>query len=905
MLFSGVGRADSKRYPHLRFFLVGIPLLWLALCSCHKNRSEPSPLPPVSDAFNSVTVDQRSTAQAEQSTPPNPPKIQPDDSSQVAPPAPSSTINVSTGQPAQAKQNHHEQCPSRPVTVVCPSSQCPACPSPPKPCDETKAKAQLEILLARASLERDLGHWDKAADLYAQAMQSCAAPALSSPSSSNLDIPAMPVYSSASAWGHNWRDWICIFNWPIWHRISPRRWDWQLIRDWVMPWRWCQPAGQLRAGADARENFRYAQTQLHTWWWNWGTYFPPLRWCHAHSKRFHWVMAVALLLFISPVFLGGRGLLNRGVNGMGWLFRPRFRGRAVVVAPVKLTENAEIGAFAQSLTAAATELRRLLTDPDLGAKPVTMLALPSALSGDLQEVPTIKSLNLGSIVKFMVTVARFFGWRLESQLAFSPALKAESDRPAVPPRMRVFASIRWGWYVWRSLELEREVWDQYDVDALALAVVARTVDRRTLWRAVSLAVARTVEDKDRQRRLMTAAPGFTDYDSFGFFIEGLRALQCYGEESDRGQPRRPLLDWFINQAVARLRQGVEGYPQDILSQYYLGIALTTLNQHIYVERLCDLSTSFVAFGRCLGLLDLHHLPDQAPHPNPEAETARQESLEARELDQEPWQLLREAELRFKQILKALDVVRFSEEAGAALRRTTTYNLAEIYSRLGRRANIHEAITRLADMEIGNPTRPEQHAFNLQVQTMRLSLIARRSIEVAHSPAAAIDLLRAHAARIEQWAAQAGTDTRLASDVQADYWTKLGYVRLELALHPAARPNRSCDEVLKEAEDSLRQRALIFKANWNPAQIYLALSYRIHSGAAQAMGDQGASNRYSRKANSLFAALRGVPLGEPKPEPPTWAVTGSVRGRGAHPQGPRNWRMDVEGSLHPKKGEPQP
>jgi len=162
-------------------------------------------------------------------------------------------------------------------------------------------------------------------------------------------------------------------------------------------------------------------------------------------------------------------------------------------------------------------------------------------------------------------------------------------------------------------------------------------------------------------------------------------------------------------------------------------------------------------------------------------------------------------------------------------------------------------------------------------------------------------LEAHLQRIKG----VGLPASFNTDVLADHWTKLAYVKYERALEPAARAGISCNEVLTEAKKHLIH-ALNLKANWNPAQIYLALVYRIHSGVAEAMGNTIEQKRYSGEADRLFSALRGVQSAEPKPEPPAWEVTGSIREPGARPQEPPNWQLNVEGSLRPatKKGESQ-
>ena len=73
----------------------------------------------------------------------------------------------------------------------------------------------------------------------------------------------------------------------------------------------------------------------------------------------------------------------------------------------------------------------------------------------------------------LLSVVRYFGWRVESQLAFRPTLKAENGHPAFPAHIHASASLRWAWFVKDTLDVDREVWDQYDVNSVAFAIAAR------------------------------------------------------------------------------------------------------------------------------------------------------------------------------------------------------------------------------------------------------------------------------------------------------------------------------------------------------------------------------------------------------------------------------------------------
>ena len=99
-------------------------------------------------------------------------------------------------------------------------------------------------------------------------------------------------------------------------------------------------------------------------------------------------------------------------------------------------------------------------------------------------------------------------------------------------------------------------------------------------------------------------------------------------------------------------------------------------------------------------------------------------------------------------------------------------------------------------------------------------------------------------------------TPLKVDAEANYSTKRGYVAYEIAVEPRARPNETCERFLLAAGSVLRH-ALELKPNWNPAQIYLALVYRVHSGVAHVTANGVDERRYSEKAHELFSSLLGL------------------------------------------------
>jgi len=137
-----------------------------------------------------------------------------------------------------------------------PQAAAPASPCSPQKkiesCDEQKARAQLFVLLTQARNERHLGHWDKAADLFSKAMQTCSSTTSSPPGSKNAKQDCAPGLTAVR---------------PVDSMICPATAG-------------GKPPDAVNAdnyATYARENFCYASSQMSTWWWIWGAYFPPLR----------------------------------------------------------------------------------------------------------------------------------------------------------------------------------------------------------------------------------------------------------------------------------------------------------------------------------------------------------------------------------------------------------------------------------------------------------------------------------------------------------------------------------------------------------------------------------------------------------------------------------------------------
>jgi hypothetical protein len=81
------------------------------------------------------------------------------------------------------------------------------------------------------------------------------------------------------------------------------------------------------------------------------------------------------------------------------------------------------------------------------------------------------------------------------------------------------------------------------------------------------------------------ALSFSDEESFGLFMEGLRALQLYEDEASKEHPTKSNLERWMQDALDSLRDGVSHYSADLLPRFYLGVALSMRNQEVYVVRL--------------------------------------------------------------------------------------------------------------------------------------------------------------------------------------------------------------------------------------------------------------------------------------------------------------------------------
>src|SRR5262249_10952271 len=141
-----------------------------------------------------------------------------------------------------------------------------------------------------------------------------------------------------------------------------------------------------------------------------------------------------------------------------WIVMPRFRGRAHVFAPAKLTDETKTDLFAAQLSHGTQEVQEVLTwfGVSTFAGSSTLLPLPSQVTHSmLSPFPEVQGVKLVKVAEFLFSLAHYFGWRVESQLAFCPTAPPPGGAAGSAGQLRVFASLRWAWFTKASWSLER------------------------------------------------------------------------------------------------------------------------------------------------------------------------------------------------------------------------------------------------------------------------------------------------------------------------------------------------------------------------------------------------------------------------------------------------------------------
>jgi hypothetical protein len=226
----------------------------------------------------------------------------------------------------------------------------------------------------------------------------------------------------------------------------------------------------------AVSGYLQARENTGTWWWLWGSYFPPFRWWYTYHLATLVAVLALISILVSPKILGGTGVVGWLGRVIQKIFMPRFSGRARVIAPVGLTANSQAQLFAAQLPYAVEEVRVRWRRAGLSflSGTTTLLSVPSSLADQIgSEFPEVKGVNLGKFFAFLFLLSRYFSWRVESQVAYCPGISPAPNGSATPGRMRAYASLRWGWFTREIIRTTPRATDANDIDVAAYGVAAR------------------------------------------------------------------------------------------------------------------------------------------------------------------------------------------------------------------------------------------------------------------------------------------------------------------------------------------------------------------------------------------------------------------------------------------------
>jgi hypothetical protein len=210
-----------------------------------------------------------------------------------------------------------------------------------------------------------------------------------------------------------------------------------------------------RVRSTAAEGYERARTKTRSWWWQVGTYLPPLRWVVQYPWRSALVLPILLGLlalfsiarFLRFLFIGE--LVKR-------LLIPRYRGIAVLNPTAEMTTGALTGEFNAQMLAAEQEIRiRLMSEQESWMARHVVLLAPSSASFDtlVSSIPKVKDVDVSGIIKFLVQLARAFRWTVDSGLAVFPPDTLSASPTATSGlatlqaggELSAYAVLKWAW----------------------------------------------------------------------------------------------------------------------------------------------------------------------------------------------------------------------------------------------------------------------------------------------------------------------------------------------------------------------------------------------------------------------------------------------------------------------------
>jgi hypothetical protein len=390
------------------------------------------------------------------------------------------------------------------------------------------------------------------------------------------------------------------------------------------------------------------------------------------------------------------------------------------------------------------------------------------------------------------------------------------------------------------------------------------------------------------------AKDFSDAESFGLFMEALRDLQFYAENSASDEPDSAKLDENLDDARDALEKCYLEFPEDLLPRYYLAITLTMQNQRLYAQEVANVDPSAGSPSALLA--------------------------------ERPWPLLDRAADLFEQVMNCGD---------CELSTAAKFNLAHVFAKRDYKSDAsHKSdLERARDLLDPIPALPvapkppsplaklwekirgkassrqvslyrkyhEDTALAYQARTLRHSIEARIALKSKDETAlkVSIDGLLKDRADIEK--AEALTMEQ-KHDLLADSWTKSGFLMYSFAAEQSSERQKE----MTEAENSLH-RALQYKPHWIPAQTYLAMVQKAKGNVRDAsrallpvLGKTGIQAQPAAKApdaEEIVAYILAMPLGTPA------ATISSLTLRGYGPLGPATLQKVVL-SLTQRKLKPE-
>jgi hypothetical protein len=330
--------------------------------------------------------------------------------------------------------------------------------SPEKP-EDIRAHEALQL---EAEANARAGRWDQAAKSYLELFKQAADPA--------LRTTARQGYLNAAA--HAFQDPKEDKARLLAAETELRAGRWKTAADKYLEA--LTNASDDGAKQKAAAGYDRAAQVITTPWWRWGTYVPPVWWVHNHPREAGLLLFALLVVVVGPLFFTGAPITDRLFRQLPPPIRPKFSGRASILAAAMLTDNAPVKLFAAQMPHCAIEVRRRWKRVGVcflsGA--TTLLSVPGTLADQIAaDIPNIKGMNIGAWAKWLLQVRQYFSWRVESQVGFAP------DTAATPSegRMHAYATLRWAWFTYDSYGVAPRARHALDFERASYAIAARVL----------------------------------------------------------------------------------------------------------------------------------------------------------------------------------------------------------------------------------------------------------------------------------------------------------------------------------------------------------------------------------------------------------------------------------------------